>query len=87
MRAVLACLLLLTGCARSIEVQRVEVPVAVPCVERGSIPVEPGSKFDAVADTAPLDLHVQALLMDREAGRSYSRRLRALIEGCVSDGR
>ena len=83
MRAALLCLLL-TGCATTVDVQRVEIPVPVACVDARMIPAEPVSKFDAVSFTAPLDHHVQALLLDRERGQGYSRKLRALLDACVT---
>ena len=76
--------LLLSGCSTAIEVQRVEIPVPVSCVQRPMIPKEPGSKFAATSDASPVDEQVLALLVDRERYYFYSAKLRALLEACVT---
>lgn len=78
--------LALAGCATSpskVITQRVEVPVAVPCVKRSQIPVKPASKFAPLPKAAPVDEQVRALLVDREAGKIYGNKTRALLEACV----
>lgn len=77
-----AAFLALPGCG-TLQVQRVDVPVPVPCVDRSKIPAEPVSKFAATEKTAPVDDQVRALLIDHETGRIYGKRVRALVEACV----
>lgn len=83
-----ACLLLclaLAGCASAprVEVQRVEVPIAVPCVPVAKVPIRPDDRFGKTAASTPMDEQVRALLVDREASRLYGDRLRALVDACV----
>lgn len=72
----------LAGCT-TVEVQRVEIPVPVPCLDRTIVPVAPASKLDEVPATAPMDQQVKAILHDRESDQLYGRKLRALVEACV----
>lgn len=82
MRAALLCMFL-AGCGSTVHVQRVEVPLPIPCIDRARVPAAPVSKFDALPLDSTLDGSVQALLIDREESGKYGRRLRALVESCV----
>jgi len=78
--------LALAGCATAppkVVTQRVEVPVAVSCVDRKKIPPAPSSRFSKAEPAAPVDEQVRALLIDREAGDIYGKRVRALLEACA----
>ena len=79
----LAVSLTLAACASAPIVQRVEVPVPVSCVHRDQVPRESASQFAATPRAAPLDAQVRALLIDRESGRTYTAKLRAIVEACI----
>lgn len=77
---------LLAGCAtapQKVVTQRVEVAVPVSCIDRSKIPSEPASKFAGTSAKAPVDEQVKALLIDRETGAVYGKRLRGVLEACV----
>ena len=82
-RVALICLAL-AGCGTTVEVQRVEIPVPVPCIASDKIPAAPVSRFQPLAPTDPVDDQIRALLLDREYGGLYAGRIRALVEACIT---
>lgn len=80
---------LLSGCALfnstppgiQVQVQKVEVPVVVPC--KATIPTTPKFNFDSL--TVDKDIYVkdQALLADRWLHLGYENELRAALDSCT----
>lgn len=71
--------LLLAGCASAPKTERVEIPVAVPCV--GEVPARPINTFGTGAypgDKAA----AQAALIDSAAWEGYATKLEVIIAGC-----
>lgn len=77
-------MVLLAGCGSTPApvTQRVEVPVPVPCVAAGAVPIKPIYQFDKLPATASDGEKVIALASDWPAGRKYEGRLEAVIAGC-----
>lgn len=79
MKLLILCLLL-AGCAATPEGERVEIPVAVPCV--GEVPARPVNTFGTGAypgDKAA----AQAALIDAAAWEGYATKLEVIIAGCA----
>lgn len=75
--------LLVAGCGSTPApvTQRVEVPVAVSCVDAGAV-IKPIYKFDKLPATASDGEKVIALASDWPTGRKYEGLLEAIIAGC-----
>lgn len=78
--------LAVTGCATTEPViqtviQRVEVPIPVPC--KVDIPVEPKFGFDKLTPDGSLFSKTQILLADRQLHLAYSAELLASLKSCV----
>lgn len=89
MKKALLIALALTACTKpdvpppavEVRVQRVEVPVAVPCVDKREVPAEPaqvGSRLNGQAAHDADILGASAITL-----RQWGRELRALITPCV----
>lgn len=79
MKPLILCLLL-TGCAAAPKTERVEIPVAVPCV--GEVPARPINTFGT--GTYPGDkAAAQAALIDSAAWEGYATKLEVIIAGCT----
>lgn len=77
----LASLALVAGCAGSAPIiQRVEVPVSVPCVKER--PQRPAYEFDKLDPAVSDGRKVMALARDWTRGRKYEGVLEAIISGC-----
>lgn len=71
----------LAGCSSAPPaLQRVEVPVMVPCV--GDVPQQPEYEFDQSPASATDGEIILALARDWTRGRAYEARLEAAIVGC-----
>lgn len=76
-------LLLVCGCATREappRVERVEVPVAVPC--KVAMPPRPALATDSLALGAPIWDQTRALRAERKELRAYVVKLEAVISGC-----
>lgn len=77
---------LLAGCSTfptsgvKIEVQKVEVPVVVPC--KVDTPTEPQYNFDKVSEKDDIFVKVKALLADRKLYQGYTSSLLTSLEVC-----
>lgn len=88
-RYALVALVALAGCTRpdvsppaiEVRVQRVEVPVPVPCVDAKSVPAEPGKVGGQLNGQAARDLDLVAASALQL--RQWGRELKALIAPCV----
>ena len=80
----ISCTAVLAGCGSTLApvTQRVEVPVPVPCVATGDVPVKPIYQFDKLPATANDGEKVIALASDWPAGRKYEGQLEGIIAGC-----
>jgi hypothetical protein len=82
MRALALPLLLLAGCASAPALpERVEVPVAVPCV--ASVPARPDLVTDAALRAMTDFQLVLALWRDRLQRAQYEAELQAVLAACV----
>ena len=75
------CLAVLTGCAQTPTVQRVEVPVPVSCLP-ASMPERPSIHADADLRAMPSGEYVIAVTLDRGDLRAYAGELEAVVGGC-----
>lgn len=72
---------LLVGCSSAPPaLQRVEVPVMVPCV--GEVSARPAYEFDRLPASATDGEIILALARDWTRGRKYEGELEAAISGC-----
>lgn len=62
--------------------QRVDVPVAVPCVKAADVPKRPDYEVEKLAPVASDGEKVLAFAADWPRGRKYEGELEALIAGC-----
>jgi hypothetical protein len=62
-------------------IQKVEVPIPVPC--NATIPAVPEFGFGSLLETDSIFLKVQTLLADRELHLGYETLLLAALESCV----
>lgn len=62
-------------------IQKVEVPVAVPCKE--VIPLEPAFYFDKLVPNTDIYGQAQALSADRLLHKGYEEELLAALTACV----
>lgn len=62
-------------------IQKVEIPIAVPC--NAVIPAVPEFGFSSLLETDNIFLKVQTLLADRELHIGYETLLLAALESCV----
>jgi len=63
-------------------IQKVEVPVAVPCKE--AIPPAPAFNFDKLVPSTDIFGQVQALTADRLLHQGYEEKLSAALTACVN---
>lgn len=90
-RYALVALVVLAGCTRpdvappaiEVRVQRVEVPVPVPCIDDKSVPAEPGKVGGQLNGRAAHDADV--LAASALQLRQWGRELKALIAPCVKN--
>jgi len=79
--------LMLTGCATTTppgiktEIQRVEVPVPVPC--KAVVPIKPDFNFDKLTVDKDIFEKSQALLADRLLSKGYETELLAALNSCI----
>jgi hypothetical protein len=83
-----ATLILLTGCASTtpppaveVRIQRVEVPIAVACIDKATIPAEPEKIAGKLTGNASQDLDLVSASALRL--RVWGRELRAMLSGCT----
>lgn len=79
MRAALLCLLL-AGCATAPRVERVEIPVPVPC--RVQVPEAPVWATASLAPDAGIWDQAKALLAERQQRMAYEAKLEAAARAC-----
>lgn len=76
-------ILLLAGCATrecAPRVERIEVPVSVPC--KVAMPARPALPTDTLSVEAPIWDQMTALRAERKELRAYVVKLEAVINGC-----
>lgn len=78
--------LLLVGCATppagiQVQIQRVEIPVAVPCSVK--IPTPPVYNFGSLKTTDDIFTKDKTLLADRDLSLGYEDELLAALNSCV----
>ena len=78
--ALLVLVIVLAGCAASSE--RVEVPIAVPCVDR--LPAKPEA-CEPKDKTRPE--YLRCLLVNCERNKGYTKQLEAGMSACVGDSK
>lgn len=83
--SILTAVLLLSACATDkpiikTEIQRVEIPISVPC--KAEIPEVPIFNFDSLTVDKDIFEKIKALLADRELQKSYSTELLAALKSC-----
>lgn len=73
--------LVLTGCGSApLALQRVEVPIFIPCVKE--VPQRPVYEFDQLAPAATDGEIILALAKDWPRGRKYESEIEAVVAGC-----
>lgn len=83
---ILASALVLAGCASPTQpgiktvIQRVEVPIAVPC--KVETPAKPDYHFDKITVENTLFEKVRAILADRKLRDAYEAELEAALGAC-----
>jgi len=79
--------LVLSACATAPQpavktvIQRVEIPIAVPC--NAVVPAQPAFGFGSLLESQPLFDKVQILLMDRELHLGYEVLLLGALNSCI----
>jgi hypothetical protein len=76
----------LVGCATTDPVintviQRVEVPIAVPC--KATVPTKPAFNFDKVTVDQDIYKKTQAILADRKLHQGYEGELEVALNSCI----
>jgi len=76
----------LIGCATTEPVintviQRVEVPIAVPC--KAVVPTRPEYNFDKITVDQDIYKKTQAILADRKLRQGYEVELEAALNSCI----
>lgn len=83
-KLVLILALMLSACASSpiisTVVQKVEVPVTIPC--KAEEPVKPDFNFDKLAEENDIFDKAKALLADRKLHLGYETELSAALKSC-----
>lgn len=77
--------LLLTACATpepavKVVIQRVEVPIAVPCTIE--TPVKPKYNFSSLTEEQDIFDKTKATLADRQLSAGYEKELEAALKAC-----
>lgn len=77
--------IVLTGCSATPApvVQRVEVPVPVPCVSAADLPLRPAFEVERLPTGASDGEKILALARDWPSGRKYEAQMAALLGACV----
>lgn len=65
-----------------VRVQRVEVPIPVPCVD--DVPKRPESPVDSLSQDASLGDMVKAVLAERLLLNAYIERLESMLTACAA---
>ena len=83
---ILSVALLLSACATTesgveVQIQRVEVPIAVPC--KAVIPTVPDFTFDKINPDVDIYEKTKSLLSDRKLHLGYEAELLAALNSCV----
>ena len=78
-------LLVLSGCATTdpvikVEIQRVEVPIPVPC--KTEEPTKPDFNFDKLSENDDIFVKIRAMLADRKLHIGYEEQLSAALKSC-----
>jgi hypothetical protein len=82
----LASLILLTACSHTepiinTVIQKVEVPVPVPC--KAEEPVKPEFNFDKLSPDSDIFEKTKSLLADRKLHESYEAELLTALKSCL----
>lgn len=85
-KVILGLAVLLSACATTepaveVRIQRVEVPIAVPC--KAAIPAVPEFGFGKVSPDADIFEKTKSLLSDRKLHLGYETELLAALNSCV----
>ena len=84
-KLILILVLMLSACASnpviSTVVQKVEVPVAIPC--KAQVPTKPEFSFDSLSEDKDIFEKIKALLADRKLHLGYETELSAALDSCV----
>lgn len=86
---ILSCAILLSGCALftkpqpgiEVQIQRVEVPIVVPC--KAVVPKVPSWYFDKLTTANNIFTKDQYLLADRELHLGYEAELLGALQSCI----
>lgn len=77
----------LTGCATQssldVPIQRVEVPIAIPC--KAVVPTPPEFGFSKLSPDADIFDKTKTLLADRKLHLAYEAELLAALNSCVKE--
>jgi hypothetical protein len=79
--AIIALLFIIIGCSDRVVIQKVEVPVIVPCIEE--IPKEPDYVTNKWKSGLTIWQQVTTLLAERQQRIADQHLLRSVISGCV----
>lgn len=63
--------------------QKIDIPIAVPCINERNLPVEPIYEFDNLPPYATDGEKVLALLRDWARYRKFTGELRAAVSACI----
>jgi len=83
----LVAVVLLAGCATNTPpgintvIQRVEIPIAVPC--KAEVPAKPDFNFDKLAPDQDVFDKTKAVLADRKLHIGYETELLAALNSCI----
>ena len=85
-KVLLGVVVLLSACATTepaveVRIQRVEVPIAVPC--KATVPVVPDFGFDKINPDVDIFEKTKTLLSDRKLHLGYETELLAALNSCV----
>jgi hypothetical protein len=85
-KLVLVAALFLAGCATDAPlintvIQRVEVPVAMPC--KATVPTKPEFSFDKLSEDQDVFEKTKATLADRKLHLGYEEELLAALNSCI----
>lgn len=83
---IIGLVVLLSGCATTEPVintviQKVEIPIAVPC--KAEVPVKPDFNFDKLTLDQDVFEKTRALLADRKLHLGYETELLAALNSCI----
>lgn len=80
---ILLAFLSLAGCASTVTVKEIKVPIPVPCIDAAAVPSTPSLPLQHSGDNEDLLTYTKRALAEIEFRKGYEAELEAVIKACT----